>query len=154
MNMQPRMTNIAYLYPDALKGLQAVSKAGHTGGVPTSTLELVRIRASQINGCSHCLNMHMRDARKAGETDNRLFTIAGWRDSPYFTEAERAALALTEAATRLSDQNDPVPDAIWNEAAEFYDEKELGSLVLEIAMINLWNRLNVTTRQPATDGAW
>jgi alkylhydroperoxidase family enzyme len=98
-----------------------------------------------------CLDMHTRGAKKAGETDERLFTIAGWRDAPYFSEAERAALALTEAATRLSDRADPVPDEIWKEAANHYDEQALAVLVVHIAAINTWNRLNVTTGQIACE---
>jgi AhpD family alkylhydroperoxidase len=121
-----------------------------TGLVKTSSL--VHLRASQINGCSACVDMHPRLAKKAGETDERLFSVAAWRDTPYFTESERAALALTEALTRLSDRADPVPDAIWNEADKQFDETELAALILAIANINVWNRLNVAVRQPA--GVW
>jgi alkylhydroperoxidase family enzyme len=96
--------------------------------------------------------MHSRDLKKAGETDERLFAVAAWREAPYFTDAERAALALTEAATRLSDRADPVPDEIWDEAARHYDEPALAALIIAIANINVWNRLNVTTRQVA--GEW
>jgi AhpD family alkylhydroperoxidase len=116
------------------------------------TLKLVHLRASQINGCSFCVEMHARDLRKAGETDERLFAVAAWREAPYFTEAERAALALTEAATRLSDRADPVPDEIWEEAARHYDESALAALIVSIGLINFWNRVNVTTRQVA--GTW
>jgi AhpD family alkylhydroperoxidase len=107
---------------------------------------------SQINGCSTCVDMGARSARKAGETDERLFATAAWREAPYFTGAERAALALAEAVTRLSDRPDPVPDTIWEEAARHYDERELATLVISIAQSNVWNRINVATRQPA--GAW
>jgi alkylhydroperoxidase family enzyme len=96
--------------------------------------------------------MHAADLKKKGESDERIFTVAGWRDAPYFTDAERAALALTEAVTRIADSSDPVPDAVWNEAAKHYDEKALASLVTQIALINVWNRLNVATRQVA--GQW
>jgi len=120
--------------------------------VPKSTLELVHLRASQIKGCSVCLDMHARQARQSGETDERLFTVAAWRDAPHFTDAERAALALTEAVTRLSDRADPVPDEIWNESARHYNEQALAGLLLAIATINVWNRLNVSTRQVA--GEW
>ena len=120
--------------------------------MPPRTLELDHLRASQINGCSVCVDMHPRIARKAGETDERLFALAAWRDTPYFTDAERAALALTEAVTRLSDRADPVPDEIWNEAAKHYDEKALAALIVHIASINAWNRLNAVTRQVA--GEW
>ena len=110
------------------------------------------LRASQINGCSVCVDGHPRIARKLGETDERLFAVGAWRDSPYFTEAERAALALAEAVTRLDDRSDPVPDEVWEEAARHYDEMALAGLVLAIANINVWNRLNVATRQPG--GEW
>jgi len=118
-------------------------------GVPARTLDLVHLRASQINGCGFCVDMHARDLKKAGESDERLWSVAAWRESPYFTDAERAALALTEAATRLSDRSDPVPDEIWNDAARHYDQDALAALVLSIGLINLWNRINVTIRQPA-----
>ena len=115
-------------------------------------LELVHLRASQINGCGVCVDMHTRTLKRGGESDERLFAVSAWRDTPYFTDAERAALALTEAATRLSDRPDPVSDEIWKEAARHFNEKELAGLVLAIAAINAWNRLNVTTRQVA--GEW
>ena len=147
--MEARMKNPAMMMPEALKALYALGAAAKKGDVPERTLELLRLRASQINGCSVCLEMHARDARKAGETDARLFTVAAWREAPYFSDAERAALALTEAATRLDDRADPVPGAVWQEATRHYDETALASLVLNIALINFWNRLNVTTRQMA-----
>jgi AhpD family alkylhydroperoxidase len=146
---QARMRNIVAIFPEALQALLAVGKACEKGSVPALTLGLVHLRASQINGCSLCVDMHPRMMKKQGETDERLFAVAAWRDTPYFTDAERAALALTEAVTRLSDRPDPVPDAVWEEAARHYDEPALGSLVLSIALINVWNRLNVSTRQPA-----
>jgi AhpD family alkylhydroperoxidase len=140
------------IFPDAMQALQAFGACAEKGGVPSRTLGLVHLRASQINGCSVCVDLHRRYAKKAGETDERLFAVAAWRDAPYFTEAERAALALTEAATRLSDRADPVPDEIWDEAARHYDEPALAALIIAIATINAWNRLNVTTRQVA--GEW
>jgi AhpD family alkylhydroperoxidase len=135
-----------------MQPIQALFKAIGKGGVPQSTLELVHLRASQVNGCSACVDAGTRSARKAGETGERLFAVAAWREAPYFTDAERAALALAEAATRLADRTDPVPDEIWDAAASHYDERGLASLVLMIAVTNLFNRLNVTTRQVA--GAW
>jgi AhpD family alkylhydroperoxidase len=150
--MKARMTNPIMLVPDAMQAALALGDAAKKGDVPAKTRELMHLRASQINGRSLCLDMHARALQQRGETDERLFAVAAWRDVPYFTDAERAALALTEAATRLSDRPDPVPDDIWNEAAKYYDEPQLATLVLSIAMINFWNRLNVTTRQIA--GEW
>jgi AhpD family alkylhydroperoxidase len=143
------MSNPAMTVPGALQALLALSKATSKAGVPAQTLDLVHLRASQINGCSVCVDMHARDLKKAGETDERLFAVAAWRHTPYFTDAERAALALTEAITRLSDRADPVPDEIWDDAARHYDEPALAALVLAIATINAWNRINAATRQIA-----
>ena len=150
--IQARMKNPAMVIPDVMQSLLAVGASAKKAGVPLRTLYLVYLRASQINGCSFCVDMHAQEARKADETDDRLFAVAAWRESPHFTDAERAALALTEAATRLSDRTDPVPDEIWAEAARYYDEPALAALVINIAMINFWNCVNVTTRQVA--GAW
>jgi AhpD family alkylhydroperoxidase len=147
MIMQARMTNPVFVVPEAMKALTALGTSVSKGSVPNSTLELVRLRASQINGCSFCVEMHARDLKKAGEKDERLFAVAAWREAPYFTDAERAALALTEAATRMSDRGDAVTDEVWKEAARHYDEKALADLVLNIALINFWNRVNVTIRQ-------
>jgi AhpD family alkylhydroperoxidase len=146
------MKNPVFILPDAMKALHALKEATEQGGVPAATLGLVELRASQINGCSVCLDMHWRLMRKAGETDDRLLAVAAWRHVPYFTDAERAALALTEAVTRLSDREDPVPDAIWAEAARHYDEKALAALILAIAGINVWNRLNAAVGQVV--GEW
>jgi AhpD family alkylhydroperoxidase len=148
------MTNPAMIVPEAMQALQALGASVAKGGVPPRTLELVHLRASQINGCSVCVDMHPRIARKAGETDERLFALAAWRDTPYFTDAERAALALTEAVTRLSDRADPVPDEIWNEAARHYAEPALAALIIAIANINVWNRLNAATRQVVGSVQW
>jgi len=150
--MQARMSNPAMIVPGAMEALMALGKSVKKSGVPSRTLDLAYLRASQINGCSFCVDMHSRDAKKAGETDERLFAVAAWREAPYFTDAERAALALVEAVTRLSDRADPVPDEIWEEAARHYDEPALAALILSIATVNLWNRLNATTRQVA--GEW
>ena len=150
--MQARMRNIATINPDALRALQALKASAEKAGVPSRTFGLIELRASQINGCSVCVDMHARDLKKLGETDERLFAVGAWYDAPYFSEAERAALALTEAVTRLSDRSDPVPDEVWEEATRHYDEAALAALVIGIANINVWNRLNVATRQVA--GAW
>src|SRR3954452_9815863 len=141
--MQPRMKNPAMVLPDAMKAIQDLYKATSKGGVPQQTLELVHLRASQINGCSACVDSGARRAQKAGATDERIFAVAAWREAPYFTDAERAALALAEAATRLSDRTDAVPEEVWSEAARHYDEQELAALILSIATTNLFNRLNV-----------
>jgi len=150
--MQARMKNPAMVLTDAMEPIQALSKAAYGGGVDRATLQLVHLRASQINGCSPCVDGGARTARKSGETEERLATVAAWREAPYFSDAERAALALAEAATRLADRPDPVPDEIWDAAAAHYDEKQLAAIVLAIAVANLFNRINATTRQVA--GAW
>jgi AhpD family alkylhydroperoxidase len=152
--IQPRMPNPANLIPDAAEPVKALFGASFKGGVPPKTLALVHLRASQINGCSACVGGGAHMAKKSGESDDRLFTVAAWRETPYFTEAERAALALAEAVTRLSDRPDPVPDEIWNEAARHYDQKGLASLIIAIAATNVFNRLNVSTRQVAGDNDW
>jgi AhpD family alkylhydroperoxidase len=150
--MQARMSNPAMIIPEAMQALHALGTATEKSGVPPTTIGLVQLRASQINSCSVCVDMHARDLKKLGETDERLFAVSAWRDAPYFTDAERAALALTEAVTRVSDREDPVPDKIWQEAARHYEEPALAALIISIALINVWNRLNVTTRQVA--GVW
>ena len=149
--MEVRMPNPAMVL-GAMEPFQALFKAVYTGGVDRATLELVHLRASQINGCSACVDSGARSARKAGETEERLATVAAWREAPYFSDAERAALALAEAATRLADRPDPVPDEVWDAAAAHYDEKGLAAIVFMIALTNLFNRVNATTRQVA--GAW
>src|SRR5829696_516775 len=147
--IEARITNPAFAVRNAMDALQALGKAVHATGLAPRTLELMHLRASQINGCGVCAVQHPEIARKLGETDDRIFAVAAWRDAPFFTEAERAALALTEAVTRLADTADPVPDDVWEDAARHYDEQELAALVLAIASINVWNRLNVATRQVA-----
>jgi AhpD family alkylhydroperoxidase len=149
--MEARMTNPAVVL-DAMGPFQALFKAIYRGGVDPATLELVHLRTSQINGCSACVDSGAKAARKAGETEERLATVVAWREAPYFNDAERAALALAEAATRLADRPDPVTDEVWDAAAAHYDEKGLAAIVLMIAVTNLFNRLNATTRQVA--GAW
>ena len=150
--MEARIKNPAIILPDAMKAALALNGVVQQGGIAPATLELVHLRVSQINGCSACIDMGARAALKAGERSERLFATSAWREAPYFSDAERAALALAEAVTRLSDRPDPVPDAVWDEAAQHYDERGLATLVLSIAMTNVWNRLNVATRQVA--GAW
>jgi len=148
------MKNPAMLIPETMQPLMSVVAAVRKSGVPQRTLDLVHLRASQINGCSLCVDMGSRELKKAGETDDRLFAVAAWREAPYFTEAERAALALAEAVTRLSGRSDPVPEEIWNQATLHYDEKALAGLILWIATTNLFNRVNATTKQVAGDNPW
>jgi AhpD family alkylhydroperoxidase len=142
-----RMSNPATTVPGAMEALLDVSKAIQQGGLPATIGNMVNLRASQINGCSVCVHAHAADMKKAGESDERIFAVAAWRDAPFFTDGERAALALTEATTRVSDRPDPVPDEVWNEARRHYDEPILSALVLSIGLINVWNRLNIATRQ-------
>jgi AhpD family alkylhydroperoxidase len=149
--MQSRMKSPGIVIPDAMTAIRSLIEAVQQGGVPQRALDLVHLRASQINGCSVCLGAAAK-ARRDGETDERLFTLSAWLDTPYFSDAERAALALTEAVTRLSDRTDPVPDGIWDEAAKHYAEKEMAALVLWIATVNVFNRVNVATRQ--VPGEW
>jgi AhpD family alkylhydroperoxidase len=146
--MQARMTQPVMVLPEAMKALHALSKAAQSGTVPETTHQLVHLRVSQINGCSVCVDMHARELKEAGEKDERIWGVGAWRESPYFGDAERAALALAECLTRLADRPDAVSDAVWDDAADHYDEKELSSLLLSIAAINVWNRLNAATRQP------
>ena len=147
--MQARMENPVIMLPEVLQAIFTLNDAGNKAGVPKSTLELVHLRASQINGCSYCVGLHSLDLKKNGETDERIFSVSAWREAPFFNDAERAALALTEAATRLSDRPDPVPDEVWDNAVKYYDKNELAQLILNIAMINYWNRINVTIGQVA-----
>jgi AhpD family alkylhydroperoxidase len=149
--MEARMKNPAMVL-GAMEPFQPLLQAVHAGGVDKTTLDLVHLRVSQINGCSACVDSGTKSARKAGETEERLATVVAWREAPYFSDAERAALALAEAATRLADRPDPVTDEIWDAAAAHYDEKGLAAIVFMIALTNLFNRLNATTRQVA--GAW
>ena len=149
--MEARMPNPAMVL-GAMEPFQALFKAVYAGGVDRATLELVHLRASQINGCSACVDSGVKAGRKAGETEERLATVVAWREAPFFSDAERAALALAEAATRLADRPDPVPDEVWDAAAAHYDEKGLAAIVFMIALTNLFNRVNATTRQVA--GAW
>jgi AhpD family alkylhydroperoxidase len=137
------------IVPGAFESLIAFSNSAHKSGLPKQIIDLVHLRASQINGCSVCVQMHATDMKNAGETDERIYTVAAWREAPYFTDAERAALALTEAVTRLSDRSDPVPDDVWDDATDHFAETTLGALLIAITSINVWNRLNAATRQVA-----
>ena len=134
--MEARIANPAISVPGAMDALLALSKSATKAGIPHRTLELLHLRASQINGCSVCVDMHSKGLQQAGETDERIFAVGAWREAPYYTDAERAALALTECVTRLADRPDPVPDEVWNEAAAHFTEPQLAALVVDMAAIN------------------
>jgi AhpD family alkylhydroperoxidase len=133
------------------KHIVAASRVMSESSLPAATQELVKLRASQINGCGFCTDMHYKDALAAGESPERLNMVAAWRESTSFSEAERAALELAEQGTRIADGAGGVPDEAWADAAKHYDDEQLGALVGVIALINTFNRINVITRQPAGD---
>ena len=152
VEIETRIENPATLLPEAWEGIQKLIVAVRRGGLPEKIRELTHMRASQINGCSTCIEGTIGHARRTGvELDERLLMVAAWRHSSQFTESERAALELTEEMTRLADRGDPVPDETWARAAWHYDRTELAALVLHVALVNLFNRVNVSTRQPAGD---
>ncbi|MFI6806733.1 carboxymuconolactone decarboxylase family protein [Streptomyces luteogriseus] len=150
MSESPSTTRVALkkITPDvsaAMGSLHAAAvSAAQDAKLEPELLELVRIRASQINGCAFCLDMHTRDARGQGETEQRLHTLAAWRETPFFTERERAALALTEAVTLVHDGR--VPDAVYAEAAEVFDENQIAALIWAATVINAYNRIAIATR--------
>jgi AhpD family alkylhydroperoxidase len=150
--MKSRMQSPALTIPGALDALLALSRCTEQAGLSPQLRELCNLRASQINGCSVCVEMHARALTKLGEPPERIFALAAWREAPYYSDAERAALALAEATTRVNDRADPVSDDIWQEAARHFEPPALSALVLSIAVINLWNRLNAATKQ--VGGAW
>ena len=140
--------------PVAAKSLRHIVSAGKAvsdSALPAATQDLVELRASQINGCGFCTDMHTKDAAHAGETSTRLNLVAAWREATVFTDAERAALELTEQGTRIADAAGGVTDEAWANAAKHYDEEQLAALVSLIAVINAFNRVNVIVRQPAGD---
>ena len=147
--LEARMAHPVFTVPGSYDALQALHTSIAATGLSPKLMELISLRASQINGCGACAVQHPKLARKLGETDDRIFAVAAWRDAPFFTDAERAALELTEALTRMADKGDPVSDELWSEAARCFDETELAAVLLTISSINVWNRLNVATRQVA-----
>lgn len=152
--MKARMTNPVSVLPGTMPAIQNLMEAAKKSDVPETVLELVHLRASQINGCGFCVDLGARQAKKNGISDEQLHSVAAWREAPYFSDAERAALALAEAATRLADTPDAVPDDVWDEAADHFDEQQLASIILWIATTNFFNRINVTIRQPAGVTGW
>jgi AhpD family alkylhydroperoxidase len=152
--IERRMANPAQLLPGAYQGIARLLGAIDDGGVPASTLELAAMRASQINGCSACAQQHLEALQAVGTPLEKIVGVAAWGESPYFDDAERAALALTDALTRMADSHDPVPDELWREVTKHYDEKQAAALLLQIALLNLFNRVNVAVREPADDPSW
>ncbi|CAM5698806.1 carboxymuconolactone decarboxylase family protein [Streptomyces purpurascens] len=147
--MQARMTNPAYVLPGAMKGIGGIFQAIGEGGLRQELAEIVGLRTSQINGCGACVHGHTVNLRKAGVSEERISAVAAWRHAPFFSDAERAALKLTEAVTRLADlSEEPVPDALWDEVADHFDEKELSGLILTVSLTNMFNRINTTIQEP------
>ncbi|GAA0419470.1 alkyl hydroperoxide reductase AhpD [Acrocarpospora corrugata] len=150
--MQARMKNCATIIPSAMRPIQELIKAAQSTGVDEELLDLVHLRVSQINGCSFCVDGGLKTLRKRGSSDERIGLVSAWRETPYYTDAERSALELAEAATQLADRSDAVPDEVWDNAADHFDEKQLAAIILMIAVTNLFNRLNAPIRQIA--GSW
>jgi alkylhydroperoxidase family enzyme len=149
--MQALMQNPAKLLPDVMKGSQILNKAAFGSGVDHETLELVHLRASQLNGCSACVGF--TDEKK--RADDKLWLVAAWREAPCFTDAERAALALAESMTRLADRSgDAVSDELWTELTKHYTDEQLAGLIHWIATTNYYNRLNTAVREPAGPPSW
>ena len=146
--MEARMKNPAMVL-DAMPAIQGLYKAMYSSGIDPRMLELVHLRASQINGCSACVSSGVEQAKKHGETDERLHQVVAWRESDLFTEEERSALTLAEAATRLADRPDAVTDEIWDAVGDYFDERQLSAIILMIATTNFFNRINVSIREPA-----
>lgn len=141
---QPRL-KIHRVAPEMYAAMAALEESSKAG-VPAELRELVKIRASQINGCAFCLDMHTKDARAAGETEQRIYALSAWRETPFFSDAERAALALTETLTHLDHDR---LDAAWEEAAEHFEEEQLAAILMTIVAINAWNRIAIASRTPA-----
>lgn len=149
--MSPRMPNPSMVIPGVMQPQRELVQAINNVGVPLRTLVLVHLRVGQVNGRSVQIPVKKREFEEAGEEDHRLPWVATWREQTCFTDAERAALALAEEITLISDREDPVPDEVWDAAAKQYNEQELGALVIHIGLVNLWNRINVATRQEPVD---
>lgn len=144
--MEKQRFNYSKKTPDAIKGLLEIEKYVEESGLDRAIFELVKYRASQINGCAYCMDMHTKDARAAGENEQRLYLLSGWKEAPFYSEQERAALAWTEALTMIS-QND-VPDSLYQQVQKYFDEKQLMALTMTIVAINGWNRLAIAFRTP------
>jgi AhpD family alkylhydroperoxidase len=150
-----RMKNPAAVLPEAWKGIGSVMKAISSADVPVQTLELVGLRVSQINGCSACAVGHFQNLKKAGATDERLASVATWHDTPFYSDAERAALALTEVVTRAADHSgELVSDELWDQVTTHFDERQVSGIILQIALLNMFNRINATVREEADRPSW
>lgn len=150
VEVRARMPHPAFLLEGGMDALSAMNKVAGSTDLPAAIVHLVTLRASQINGCSWCTVEHTRELREVdGASDERIAAAASWREAPYFTARERAALAFTEAVTRVADRADPVPDDLWNEVASVFSKREIAALLFSIGTINVWNRINAAIRQPA-----
>lgn len=147
VSIAPRIDPTRHMQTDAARAMLALQRAVDTSGLERSLLELVKIRASQINGCAYCIDMHTKDARAAGETEQRIFAVSAWEEAPFFTARERAALAWTDAVTRIADTH--VPDDVHARVRTELDEGDLVALTWALVAINGWNRLAVSFRLPA-----
>jgi AhpD family alkylhydroperoxidase len=148
--MEARMKNPAFVLSETMQGIRGIFKGIYQGGAPQELLEIVALRASQINGCSACVHSHVHNLKKSGESDERVGNVAAWREAPFYSDIERAALELTEAVTRIADRpGDAVPDAVWDEVAGHFDEKQLSAIILTIGITNFFNRINATIKEPA-----
>ncbi|MFF0309260.1 carboxymuconolactone decarboxylase family protein [Streptosporangium sp. NPDC004379] len=150
--MEARMKNPATIIPAAMKPIMELMRAAQSQGLPQELMEMIHLRVSQINGCSFCVDTGYKNLRKLGASDERVGLVSAWREAPYYTDAERAALELAEASTRLADRTDAVPDEIWDNATAHFDERQMASILLMTAVTNLFNRLNAPIRQVA--GSW
>lgn len=144
--MMERRLNVSKVAPGAYDAMRGLEKFIAQSGLDRKLYELIKMRASQINGCAYCINMHSRDAMKLGETPQRLFLLDAWRETDLYTEKERAVLALTESMTLIS--QDQVPDEIYNDAAKQLSESELAAVIMAVVAINGWNRIAITARSP------
>ncbi|WP_235735239.1 carboxymuconolactone decarboxylase family protein [Nocardioides alcanivorans] len=154
MTIQPRMANPATIIPQAYKGIGNLLAASASGGLPTATVELVALRVSQLNGCAACIQGHVVTGPTVGLTPSQMVGLAAFRESPFFDEAEKTALELTDALTRLAGATNAVPDELWREVTKHYDEQQVAALILTIATHNLFNRINIAVREHAEQPFW
>lgn len=146
--MEPRMKQPIAALPGAMQAMMGLIESITKSGLDPKIGLLVDLRASQINGCAFCVDMHAKEMKAAGESDERIFSVAAWREADWYTDAERVALEMTEVVTRMADTPDPVSDELWERATAQFDERQLAGLLVAIATINVWNHVNVPTHQP------